>query len=496
MVLPVDDPLYQIIDAEQRRREQADTINASNPNIPSDLGSYRGIPVQSSDPNFRARQEALTALREAELARMQGMSNATRADSLNAIQQAGLLASAGGIASGHLPDSSPYVNVYNSDYARNLGLTNTRLKGSEDDEGRVSNYIRNAYTDTKDIEKSDYDRRQKEIENRRAEEQLGISKERFGLEKEKLSRELNNPELVGVTQDGNKTIWRNPKTGEYMTGDGKVANAEDLLSMRGVGTKKDEYSTVEGANGQMYVFNKSTGRFEKAQTGTGESVMGAPKGQLAGLAAKDEAGMLDSASRAQQTIEQINNYNNAIEKIGKGILSPKAGPLDKEIVAGLGGVNQILGTNILDTKERQEAMAFASQLEGMASEMLKGQGQITEGERRIISDSMGKLTDPATAKIVTGILKENALRTQQMAKEWLHGGRQSGKDFYTWRQEWMEKNAGGKSSTGGVGGNAYGGITGNTTTSSVNSGNRTIVKTGTYNGRPVVQYSDGTVEYK
>lgn len=475
MALSIDDPLYQLIDAEQRRREQSDLMNVSNPNIPSDLGTYRGLPVQSSDPNFRQRQEALTALRENELARMQGMANATRADSLNAIQQAGLLASTGGVQKNALPDSSPYVNVYDKDYTRNLGLTNTRLKGAEDDEGRVSSYIRNAYGDTKDIEQTDYQRRQKEIENRRAEEQLGISKERFAIEKEKANREMNNPELVGVTQDGNKTIWRNPKTGEYMTGDGKVANAEDLLAMRGVGSKKDEFTgdIIYDESGRAYerVFNKSTGTSQVRPLGGTSTSTGVPSGAKL----MDKATLKEKEKEAKLTDKQIEDVTDLdqtlraldeIEKAKKGI---DTGPLAGRFNAY--GQQYGFGDYIPGQKATTDLASRVGAAHSAYQKALSGLS-VGEKEAQRLMLQMPQMNDndeafDAKLKAMRDIVKQQKeTKLENLSKQ--------GKNV-----------------------KPYQGVTGNTTTGQVNApGQRTVVKTGTYNGRPVVQYSDGSVEYK
>lgn len=148
----------------------------------------------------------------------------------------------------------------------------------------------------------------------------------------------------------------------------------------------EEYETAQRKAGAQTILEKTSG------VASGELVKGAIERANAAL---------NNASAASQTLQTISDIRPALDQ---GVMS---GPLSSQtaVVARLASTLGVTGQSTQDTLNRTaEAMRGLAQLELQAAEQMKGQGQITEGERQLISRAAAGNLSTMTAGEVRTLL--------------------------------------------------------------------------------------------
>lgn len=172
---------------------------------------------------------------------------------------------------------------------------------------------------------------------------------------------------------------------------------------------------------------------------------------------------------ARSAVQVLNNVEQMKQGLGNAILGPGAGARVK-----LSQIGQVLGVNGKDTTEQlqntRNLMQGLARQELAAAGGMKGQGQITEAERGILrraeSGQIDELTKPEVETLLNALSKTANYRIN------LH-------------QQNLQRLKKDPNAAGVV---DYMNVQPPTT-------QRSVVRTGTLNGRKVVQYSDGTTDY-
>lgn len=376
--------------------------------VTGDLGQYRGRDVNLTDPLLVERLKQLQDVRDFLYGNIEDRTKQSQKDQNTFEALANMFSTAGGVQKGSLPSANNFINI-NDRAKQDLNRLDYNVVGSEEDTfNALTNAARQARQDTMGEEQKDYER----------------------------ARSKYDPTIL-VGADGKPQYARyNKDTSSYEDLQGNVID-----NPRPVG-KSGEYELKELDDGTVAIFNKNTGGLVTGQTGGA----GMSK-ELRKKAADDQAALYGQVVDAQDTAALADRYVNALDRLNKDSIIG-SGPLDSAINSTVGSINQVLGTNMLDTKQRQEVAAYQKQLELKAAQLsMKGQGAITEGERALLSQSLGNMGDPAVAKKVAEIIKQNAERSSRMASDWDEARKNGEKDFYSWRTQWMKQNSGPKGST-------------------------------------------------
>lgn len=222
-------------------------------------------------------------------------------------------------------------------------------------------------------------------------------------EADKTQTPLTDPDArlrAGIPANDTRPAWADP--------DGRVTFNEG---------PKAQVATMVGPRGEKVsrIFNPATGTFDEPNYGSSPPQVtidnsGVPPGvdpatyrkELAKATVKEEQAASQRATQAVGAMPIIERAQQAYERLGKngGIGPYAASGFNRTVTGVLGGQNEV---------DRQEYEAAAKDLELLKAQIsMKGQGAITEGERKLLSLTLPRL-DAASA--ATGLATLRGLRS-------------------------------------------------------------------------------------
>jgi len=213
-----------------------------------------------------------------------------------------------------------------------------------------------------------------------------------------------------------------------MTGDLSGINATTMASNSS--QQGTDFYTPKGEYVKE-VFNKRNGKLEYHNATTGETLTTLPSGsfrtasspfkEINKASGEDINNAYTNANAAGGRIEQLNR----LQQIGQGITGPdllsRAG---RGIAEALGmPIGQFDPANISQFKRELADMAVT------ASQRLRGQGQITESERRLLIETLPAIdTNPQAFRTVINILKSAEQRKVEQVQAWEGSSSEDKKD--------------------------------------------------------------------
>jgi hypothetical protein len=267
--------------------------------------------------------------------------------------------------------------------------------------------------------------------------------------KDRLDEATIQDKLVRLKEAGWKQlgpyVWRNVRTGEAMTL--SPAEAEMVGKLRksfSIG-KHQKGETYIGRDGRIFesTFDPNTGAYKSVDMHTGEEVDGIPEGAIpreqTGLQwqnKKDYDARAESIGKAERASDNIARLERVREQ-GTALAGPDWWTSTARTLASVTGF-EIGDINPDDLSSvRREVAEMALQ----AAEKLRGQGQITEGERQLVKDTVAnpEAMTPQALGDAINILIRSERRNQQMVDEFLDIPRGERPDFLEWRYGWRKK---------------------------------------------------------
>lgn len=289
-----------------------------------------------------------------------------------------------------------------------------------------------------------------------------------------------NPTEYGksLLREPQKLEYFDPATGRRTFGWAKPG--EQPMQIGGVEKKlltpeeiANAAAAKEAEERATYPYKRSVAASGAARVNVGAPSIIMPK-DLSQSAAKILEDSKAKATSSANTLRSISQINQALNT-GNFRLGPGAPAL--QVMDQLGVTLGVAGK---DTAERaantRSLMQGMAQQELDAAEQLRGQGQITEKERELVAraalGNIGNITEPEL-RLLTGALEKTARLKLQKHKKMV--------DF-------TEKNY--------PGSDVYFNVDAPEPTTSAAPEGRKPIRTGKLNGKTVIQYSDGSMEYQ
>lgn len=399
------------------------------------LGSYRGKPIAPIDPTALGRFGSLKQEREAELAKLLGMSDQVRRESMIAEAMANRHSTAGGIMTNNVPSAANAINVLQDWGDRGAGVSKERIAGAERDEDRIAKYVDQSYNAAADREKMDYDRSRNSVLDAR-------NATKFGWE----SEDRNRKEKFGLL-DG-EGVYQHPVTGEFhflkddsevpsnRYGDVKgmvLADGKNRYQFGSTYVNRDtgeRYTQVNDPQTGEAVFKDATGGvvtdrnvIRRLEPDTVTSSYNAGASKFAGEQGKSASEGLDKlrsqAGAAQGTIRTLDQLERVLQQTPTGQVAKL------ESYRALSGfLNQVAGFDLpaVDTTNMQVAEQQIKSLLMSAREGQRGLGPLTDQETAALEATLPQLgNSPQANKQIIDILRSAAQRPIEKNRAFMEG---------------------------------------------------------------------------
>ena len=202
-----------------------------------------------------------------------------------------------------------------------------------------------------------------------------------------------------------------------------------------------------GPDGKIYeaVFDKATGQIRYRSEGqmVGALPAGAipysqsGEGSFNIASGKSLASFNDSIGRIPQSMRNIKSLRNLIASSGEQFVGPSVVNNIRRSLATNFGID--FGGDITDLTKAQRAL---KDMMVESAQRLKGQGQITENERKMLSDSLANIETltPKALSEALNILEKGLQNTMAKADAWANAGLRPNQ-WYEWSTNWDLKRA-------------------------------------------------------
>ena len=261
-------------------------------------------------------------------------------------------------------------------------------------------------------------------------QEMGLKREDMGLRRDDLSLRRDEAKARLGYQNASLDLKRQ-----------QIAQAQ-------AATRNQSAGTFYGPDGTVFqaVFSPGTATgYQYRNAVTGELAATLPQGAVRAEDSamrsynqqdgKDAQAFITSASQAPANISRINGLRSVLATSGAG------GSVMDMLTRGL---VQASGRDVgsVNAADMDTAKAYLSQLELGASELMKGQGQITESERKILRDSVGSIrSNPVALQRILSVMEQAEQRKMALADSWISASPEEKRQgFSTYRYAWSRQN--------------------------------------------------------
>lgn len=176
------------------------------------------------------------------------------------------------------------------------------------------------------------------------------------------------------------------------------------------------YFAATGANGEPGVWDSDAKQFVAG------GVPGLVRATDSAVGSINKYGTKFDAEAEQQLYTEAMAANDNVMQLDQlAAIAPTAGVGLDAKTRLMRGIAQLTGGNVgeIDPTSISTLQASTKQLGLNWSQKMKGQGQVTESERQLISDMLPQaVSDPQAFQNLVSFLKKVEMRKQQMANEW------------------------------------------------------------------------------